>query len=198
MKPQIVERRWLTATEGRACGTCAECCTWLGIEELHKWTGQACKHLDGRNPSARCSIYESRPQACSAYFCMWRAGFGPEELKPDASGLLMTPYRREDRGPEVSNIDASAVTILITDETKGEAIWEKTVMELLMLGVTEIRLVNVKRRKALLYKDGNIYPCQVLKSKTYEELTFRTDGTVLGTYQVRSADAPDDASAAVL
>lgn len=184
VKPLVIERQWTSMTADRSCGACAECCTWLGIEELKKWTGQTCKHLDGRRPEARCKIYESRPEACVAYFCMWRAGFGPAELQPHLSGLLITPYQRLDKGSG-GGPESAAVTILITDEKKAETLQHTVVMELIMLGVTEIRLINPKSKKAMLYKDGEIFRCRILPAKTYEELVFETDGVAIARYEMR-------------
>ena len=51
----------------RTCGECYRCCVAFGIRELKKHQDQACRHLDGRNPTARCSIYADRPKACREY-----------------------------------------------------------------------------------------------------------------------------------
>src|SRR6185437_16122284 len=79
-------------TRNRDCDTCSACCTWMGVEAIHKWTGQVCRHLDGRDPTRRCSIYAKRPLACMTYQCLWRSGFFEDELRPDKSGLIVSPY----------------------------------------------------------------------------------------------------------
>lgn len=185
----VFNQHWRKATEGRSCGTCAECCTWLGIEELRKWTGQTCKHLDGRNPSARCSIYESRPKACVEYYCLWRAGFGPEELKPDKSGMLLTPYRRNDKADSLPVTEAAAITVLIFDDERAKELHHEVAVELITLGVSEVRLVNLKRMTAMLYQDGKIYRCKILKPKTFEELVFSTDGVPIATYTTKELES---------
>lgn len=185
-----INRQWFGATDNRTCGTCAECCTWLGIDELKKWTGQTCKHLDGHKPEARCTIYESRPKACVQYYCMWRAGFGPESLQPSKSGMLLTPYQRQDKSPDLPITQRSAVTILLFDEAKANPIREQTVMELIMLGISEIRLINVRRKMAMLYRDGKVYKCRLLKPTTYEELTFETDGVPIASYATVDTGEP--------
>lgn len=64
----------------RQCGTCYACCVALGIAELRKHAGATCRHLDGRDPERRCTIYERRPVACSGYRCAWLVGlFGTGE-----------------------------------------------------------------------------------------------------------------------
>ena len=47
----------------KPCGECAACCTVLGVEALKKHPGRTCKHLDGRIPDKRCSIYDKRPES---------------------------------------------------------------------------------------------------------------------------------------
>jgi len=69
----------------RTCGECYRCCVAFGIRELKKHQDQACRHLDGRNPTARCSIYADRPVACRQYTCLWRDGLFDEEDRPDKS-----------------------------------------------------------------------------------------------------------------
>jgi hypothetical protein len=72
----------------RICGECYRCCVAFGIRELKKHQDQACRHLDGRNPTARCAIYADRPKACREYFCLWREGLFDDEDRPDKSGVI--------------------------------------------------------------------------------------------------------------
>ncbi len=72
----------------RTCGECYRCCVTFGIHELKKHQDQACRHLDGRNPTARCSIYNDRPKACREYICLWRDGLFNDDDRPDKSGVI--------------------------------------------------------------------------------------------------------------
>jgi hypothetical protein len=72
----------------RNCGECYRCCVAFGIRELKKHQDQACRHLDGRNPTARCSIYADRPAACRQYTCLWRDGLFDDKDRPDKSGVI--------------------------------------------------------------------------------------------------------------
>jgi hypothetical protein len=72
----------------RTCGECYRCCVAFGIPELKKYQDQACRHLDGRNPTARCSIYDDRPTCCREYLCLWREGHFDEDDRPDKSGVI--------------------------------------------------------------------------------------------------------------
>jgi hypothetical protein len=72
----------------RTCGECYRCCVAFGIPELKKYQDQSCRHLDGRNPTARCWIYESRPACCRNYVCLWREGHFDEDDRPDKSGVI--------------------------------------------------------------------------------------------------------------
>lgn len=176
-------------TEGRTCGTCYACCTWLGIEELRKWTGQACKHLDGAVPTARCSIYASRPMACREYKCIWLQGFGPEELKPSASGMLLTAYA--DGGAD--SYLGAAVTIIIFDYEKAKPLIDNVVASLLAFEI-EVRAVDYHKRSAILYKSGNIYRCRILPPEGFESLIFEAEDPPVGTYLLKQDDEPPDES----
>jgi hypothetical protein len=72
----------------RTCGECYRCCVAFGISEIKKHQDKACRHLDGRNPTARCSIYANRPMACQTYTCLWRDGHFDEDDRPDKSGVI--------------------------------------------------------------------------------------------------------------
>jgi Fe-S-cluster containining protein len=72
----------------RTCGECYRCCVAFGIRELKKHQDQTCRHLDGRNPIARCSIYPDRPKACREYICLWLDGLFNDEDRPDKSGVI--------------------------------------------------------------------------------------------------------------
>lgn len=172
-------QQWDTPTFDRECGSCYACCVYLGIEELKKYTGQACKHLDGIDANKRCSIYEHRPHACSGYQCVWRAGLGPPELRPHDSGLLITMYQSE------TDPGHAAATVIIIDETKAkQSQIDSVATELLMLPTcNEVRLVNYKTKSALLFKDGTVYQCKLLPPDGYEALVFRADAPV-GHYRI--------------
>ena len=72
----------------RTCGECYRCCVAFGIPELNKYQDQTCRHLHGRNPTARGSIYGDRPACCKSYQCLWREGFFNDEDRPDKSGVI--------------------------------------------------------------------------------------------------------------
>lgn len=75
--------------EGRECGDCVACCVELTIEdpELVKLPGVACEHLLKKGG---CSIYQTRPETCKNWYCMWR--FMPlldDGWRPDLKGVLI-------------------------------------------------------------------------------------------------------------
>jgi Fe-S-cluster containining protein len=187
MVEQKHPQKWTEPTFDRECGSCYACCVFLGIEELKKWSGQACKHLDGMQADKRCSIYAKRPQACAVYKCVWREGFGPDNLQPNQSGMLITMYRSE-RIP-----DAAAATVAIIDEAKAKAFnVVDVVTELLMLHTTvkEVRLVNYKQKSALLFTDGMIYRCKLMPPDGYEALIFSADiDHPVGKFEVQQGDS---------
>lgn len=75
-----------TPAGDRECGPCTACCTVHQVEELRKPARQACDHLC---PSG-CAIYESRPNTCRQFNCLWlRGGLDRNEtLRPDHLGLV--------------------------------------------------------------------------------------------------------------
>lgn len=87
-------QRITDAMKQRQCGDCDFCCTAKGIKDLEPepkppWT--PCAHLNnpGENDCPGCSIYESKPESCSSYFCAWRLGLGGESGRPDRVGAMV-------------------------------------------------------------------------------------------------------------
>lgn len=186
----IVSRQWLQLSdEKRSCGTCYACCTWLGINELKKWGGQNCKHLDGSNPHGRCSIYAKRPAACSAYSCAWLEGFGDEDLKPEKSGLLITLYapHEEKTWGELKLGSTPSATVIVFDQDKAQSHLNQVLVDLLAMNL-EVRFVNYKTKAAVLYKDGKIYKCHILKPDEYESLVFEAEFPPTGTYELKGEE----------
>lgn len=180
------DRKWTPSiTEGRECGSCYACCVHLGIDELKKWSGQTCKHLHGgKDPTKRCTIYSNRPEACSRYECLWKSGGGPDDLRPNESGMIITGYASETPG-------RGSVTIIIIDEKQAYAHnVQDVVVELLMLPtIDEVRIVNPKTKRAQYYKDGVIYNCKLLPPEGYESLIFSADtDKIAGKYYVQTEE----------
>jgi hypothetical protein len=74
------------------CGTCTLCCKVLGIKEFDKPINQWCKHT---HPGKGCKIYETRPQSCHDYACVWLQSQEapnalPPEMRPDKCKVVMT------------------------------------------------------------------------------------------------------------
>lgn len=73
---------------GRACGTCTLCCKVYDVPPLAKPAGRWCGHC---RPGRGCGIYETRPEPCRAFHCLWMTQdwLGPE-WKPERSKLVLT------------------------------------------------------------------------------------------------------------
>lgn len=71
---------------GRECGDCTVCCIVPTIDdpEIQKKPGIHCRHC-----ATGCTIYESRPKSCRAFYCAWRLipALGPD-WRPDLSGVF--------------------------------------------------------------------------------------------------------------
>jgi hypothetical protein len=172
-----IEQMPFELTENRECGSCTACCVWLGIEELKKYTGEKCKHLRGLSyTDKRCSIQSSKPVACSTYNCMWKSGWGLDDWQPKRCGILITPYQNDD--------GTVSFTVTIFDHDKATPYIDPISNQLLMLPMTkEIRVISPRTKKALLYRDGNVYSCRLMPAKGYEELTFAADDQPIGHYK---------------
>src|SRR5678815_4489321 len=75
-----------------SCGTCTACCKVFTIPEVKTSIDTWCQHCAvGKG----CKIYDSRPEACRTFQCMWLESQGKErplplELRPDKSKVVMS------------------------------------------------------------------------------------------------------------
>jgi hypothetical protein len=72
----------------RECGGCTACCKLLGVTDLDPpkpaWTW--CKHC---TVGQGCQIYDSRPQSCKNFACMYQLGTPPlEGMRPDQCKVM--------------------------------------------------------------------------------------------------------------
>jgi hypothetical protein len=77
----------MTLIKGRDCGGCTVCCTLPNIDkpEIQKQSGARCVHC---GPSG-CTIYETRPPVCRAWYCAWRTvDIFSDDWRPDKSGVM--------------------------------------------------------------------------------------------------------------
>ena len=82
-----------TITKKRSCSGCTMCCKLLGIVELQKPRVSWCPHCE---IGVGCQIYETRPETCRAFECLWlqpeAVEFLGDEDRPDKTGVvLFTP-----------------------------------------------------------------------------------------------------------
>ena len=79
-----------------SCGGCTLCCTLVPVDSaaLKKPAFTPCKHLRDMLLVAGpgCGIYETRPDACRAWSCVWLTSPDlPPELRPDRCGVVVDP-----------------------------------------------------------------------------------------------------------
>jgi len=186
MEKLTIHKEWIVQHLDRECGPCTACCTWLGIEELKKYSGQKCKHLRSSvYTNKRCGIYSSRPKACVEYQCMWREGWGPDDLQPNKSGILITPYLNPDN-PDENQV---SFTVNIFDDEKAQPHFNNVLTALLTLPITvEVRIINIKKKNALLFRDGNIYKCRLLPAEGFESLMFEAQDDPIGKYKTETTN----------
>ena len=83
----------------RSCGECTACCTALAVDEIDKEEFVKCEHDCGTH----CGIYQTRPNSCRGYQCLWTAM--KEEVdntfRPDNLGVILE-LQQSSIGPAVT------------------------------------------------------------------------------------------------
>jgi hypothetical protein len=174
----------------KECGTCFACCIWLGVQTLQKWPGQTCKHLDGADPTKRCSIYSNRPPECARYRCMWLNSDLPQEFKPENSGIIITPYPGD---------NGSVFCVLsVFDKKAGD--WAKQgsllhdliriLLEPHTPPITAVRVVFRWTKKMIIFRDGVILSGELIKEKGagVENLSYAEIEQPIGRCEIRRID----------
>ena len=72
----------------RYCGGCRLCCTIQEVSEIKKPEGITCSHCSIEDG---CTIYETRPESCKEFHCLWQLGLIQDkrnELRPDKLGII--------------------------------------------------------------------------------------------------------------
>lgn len=71
----------------KSCGDCAMCCKNFDIEEIGKRAHSMCGHF---KKGAGCGIYETRPQACRTFVCLWLADAKMDDAwRPDRAKFIL-------------------------------------------------------------------------------------------------------------
>lgn len=70
-----------------SCGECTLCCKLYAIPAINKPEHKWCKDC---TPGKGCNIYETRPEVCKEYQCLWLAFMSKDnpELRPDKIGMV--------------------------------------------------------------------------------------------------------------
>jgi hypothetical protein len=96
-EPHSLPKNWTLdelrkVPQSRACDGCTACCYIIDVPELGKPYRTHCKH----ECEAGCALWQWRPGTpkgqpvvCANYQCIWSAGFGEEEDRPDKSRILV-------------------------------------------------------------------------------------------------------------
>lgn len=113
---KLDEIRERLKARGKGCGECTACCTLMRVDmapiaPTHKPERTKCTH----ECKAGCSIYENKPDSCSAFMCLWLAtqmfdAPMPARWRPDRIGGV---------------VDVNAVGNM-TIHLKHEAAFERT------------------------------------------------------------------------
>jgi hypothetical protein len=69
----------------RACGTCTLCCRLPEIEAFSKPADTWCEHCN----QTGCRIYETRPDLCRDFLCLWMTRQVADHWQPQRSHMLV-------------------------------------------------------------------------------------------------------------
>jgi len=138
----------------RTCGSCGLCCKLPGVytapdqtPTLAKPPGQWCEHC---KVGSGCQIYESRPQPCHNFDCLWLVHPEmAEELRPDRSHVIM--YGLTDEDKETFHCDVVVMedpAYFRLGESGKNHLIEKTVRTLIEAG-QRVAVTNGKEGRAL-------------------------------------------------
>lgn len=116
----VIERTKQYAEESKkTCGSCKQCCKTLYINEdgltkpSHTWCHNAC--------AIGCAKYESRPQPCRVFKCLWlksqETGVPmPFDLRPDKCGVVLT----SDTAAAIGQVpDPALIEVHVDRDTPG-------------------------------------------------------------------------------
>jgi hypothetical protein len=78
------------------CGSCTACCRVFAIPDFNKPAGKWCEHC---NVGKGCKIYETRPDICATFECLWLQSQTREnkhehmrpEMRPDKCKVVFSP-----------------------------------------------------------------------------------------------------------
>jgi hypothetical protein len=81
---------------GRQCGECSLCCKVLEIKQTDGPLELAFAKVQGKwcvyaAKKAGCKIHHVKPDVCREFRCLWLQGAGPEAMRPDRIGAVLTP-----------------------------------------------------------------------------------------------------------
>lgn len=69
----------------RKCGPCTLCCTAMAVPEIMKAAGDPCEFL---TPGG-CGIYDTRPDSCATFACLWLRGVDGLDRRPDRTRAVI-------------------------------------------------------------------------------------------------------------
>jgi len=70
----------------RECGSCSACCQVLEVRATGSAAWSRCA---SQRDGGGCASYETRPECCARYRCLWLDGEGEEEDRPDRAGVIL-------------------------------------------------------------------------------------------------------------
>ena len=99
------------------CDGCTACCKILNIQELDKPANVWCRHC---KIGAGCGAYETRPESCRVYECVW--------LQSQRGGKPMAPELRPDRSRVVVGVTNGGDDLVLYVSPDRRDAWRRGAM----------------------------------------------------------------------
>ena len=96
------------------CESCTLCCKFMGVEELEKPRNTWCKHC---NIGVGCNIYETRPESCRIYECVW--------FKTQSLDKPISPALRPDKSRVVIGTDNNGEDLILYVSREQPDAWKQ-------------------------------------------------------------------------
>ena len=156
------------AAKGRnGCGSCTQCCTTMRVEMApldlpSKPEHKPCQFLCKKG----CSIYDNKPESCTAFICLWLATqlFDaplPRRMRPDKCKVVM---------------DANSKGYIVAHCATPNAWRDSAVYDALLFYAsrTKVLIVLSNGKRLLMHSDGSTEPLIACGEAENGELLYRT------------------------
>lgn len=148
--------------ENRECGDCQLCCEVLEVPDANTKAGEKCQHQCEKG----CAIYQTRPQPCQDYQCLWLRRFFGKKDRPDKVGVFFSPAHHKDLGALLIAYERKAGAALNDERALG--IINRFAMNMAVIVVPP----DMSARRLVCYKPELLTKAEELLVRGSREVTM--------------------------